>query len=564
MALLFVRSMALTNCFLLLIWFSNQSDCQAFVLCSLQTTNSPSILSAKPTRDSLELLQQQVYYTLMQLNKLEGSFVFDSQSILHSVDRRHSIDATACADLLETETTAAKTSPLPYQWIHKGGRPVAIRTMKPVLSPATVEWIRKQAQDIWNNENDTFATSRFTYQRKGNYEVHLTDLLNQARVMNENNQEKVDSIQQALQNKIYSTIHDAFDSSLIDNGSSLSLCVYDALVIRYNATERLESQTLAGFIGAGQPLHRDLGLVSVNIMLNDEQDFSGGGTFFEHQLENMEDCNPLKPLGPGHALMHLSSDRHAGAGTKQGVRDILVMFITAKKKKSPFGAPRLERAARLKATARSNCQECENETSNGSLNAALCRAYYQYLAVQANAQDGEAWQYLGMAIWDVYRALAIILGEGDIQNYKNTQTLCKQLVEISMECMHQAAIFTPGDARIFNNLGLIQSGILSSPELMTLLQIENKRQHEAIIESYEKSLRLQRRAKIAGCDVGIEYDSTILNYGLYLSNQDMFEAAALVLDSIDFSEEDFYDTTRSRISEDSKRLLQFCQRQLSK
>jgi hypothetical protein len=52
------------------------------------------------------------------------------------------------------------------------------------------------------------------------------------------------------------------------------LFVYEAIVIRYNAT----ANSGAGHSGAGQPLHRDLGMPSVNIMLNDDADFTGWGT----------------------------------------------------------------------------------------------------------------------------------------------------------------------------------------------------------------------------------------------------------------------------------------------
>ena len=36
----------------------------------------------------------------------------------------------------------------------------------------------------------------------------------------------------------------------------------------------------------------------------------------------------VRPLGPGHAVAHRSTERHAGAPTKTGIRELLVVFLT--------------------------------------------------------------------------------------------------------------------------------------------------------------------------------------------------------------------------------------------
>jgi len=62
-------------------------------------------------------------------------------------------------------------------------------------------------------------------------------------------------------------------------------------------------------------------LVSVNVALNsheydpssDEDRFEGGGTFFEGLIRNPKDMKLiLRPIGAGHAVAHLSTERHAG------------------------------------------------------------------------------------------------------------------------------------------------------------------------------------------------------------------------------------------------------------
>jgi hypothetical protein len=145
--------------------------------------------------------------------------------------------------------------------------------------------------------------------------------------------------------------------------------VYDSLFIQHNITAANVNNDAGNGSGdnlgsgAGQPLHRDLGYVSVYIMLNEE--FEGGGTFFEDQLlpfvlsgnhDNV--MHPLKPLGPRHTFAHYSKSRHAGAATYTGVCNILVIFLAAKAKRAElsdsnrtWNTPCWERNARLKATA---------------------------------------------------------------------------------------------------------------------------------------------------------------------------------------------------------------------
>lgn len=524
--------------------------------------------------DDEQRLQQRINETLSQLQLFatEDQVLLDRRSMLDAIDQHQAADADASTSVFPSEADMLLPNEVLYEWIYSPGtnRPFAIQTKKKILSFSTISWIRQQAHETWNDKTKVDKASRFTYQRKGNYEVHLEDLLQTAGA-----EQYKTSIHRALTEHLYPVIRQAFGNSLVDDPSSLTFSVYDAIVIRYNATE-LAMQHLEQSIGAGQPLHRDLGLVSVNIMLNDEEEFHGGGTFFEHQLDNFLEspqCNeeemsvplPLKPKGgPGHALMHLSSDRHAGASTKTGVRDILVCFITACNI-NENRAPLLERAARLKSSARSKCQDCGNgvNSETGVFHSALCRSLYQQAAVEAVPHDGEAWHYLGMALWDIHTSLLAMPQE----IVRRTPLCHKQLIEESIDCLKLASTMTPCDARLYNNLALLHERVSSSPGLMDLVAAQDQRQyHSQVLEYYDKAVRLHRASQIGGCDVGLEYDTAILNYGLYLANCDLFASATQVLGSMDFSanltQNAMQKDRHSQVVQDAERLLRFCERQL--
>jgi len=506
----------------------------------LQEAGDHSTSAIQPIRNPNELLSS------IDDVLLQSKLPLDRSEILKRIDADQARDATACSSL-SAEVDPSTPNVIKYEWIHvqREGRqhPIAIRTMgtNPLLDAPSIQRIRSAAERQWNDPSSG-GTSRFTYQRKGNYEAHLDDLAREDSVM----QVIADEL---LRNKVYPLIRDAFDSSdLNDDVESLRFCVYDSLIIRYNATEANSGMGPDIVVGAGQPLHRDLGLVSVNIMLNSDEDFFGGGTAFENQFsDNVDSPAPLKPVGPGHALSHLSSERHAGARTTKGVRDILVMFITATNihPSAQSSAPRLERCARLKATARG---ESSSRFEN-AMDAALCRVAYQRLAVGDIPGDGEAWHYLGMALRDYHLAQA----SDDVSGVE----------QLSLDCLFHAAKLTPCDGRLYNNLGI------------SLGQLYMQRNHQTFFEQarqcYEKSALLHRVGQVSGCDIGHEYDASILNHGLFLANLDRFAEAADVLaratDITDFLETKggssrvLTETEEShlRILQDADGLRRFCE-----
>jgi len=333
---------------------------------------------------------------------------------------------------------------------------IAIQTTQPILNKDEIKLLTNSCESYWNrnvNEEETQSSkSRFTYQRKGNSEAHLSDVVQYHTSQQSHHRQSLDTtsdlqssssvehlVNDLLLNRVYPWVRTAYLSNEEEQSidvDELELYVYDSLFIRYNATEAslidedsqesIESveSDQARSVGAGQPLHRDLGYVSVNIMLNSQDEFEGGGTFFEDQLLPMmmisedkssdefykAEVQPLKPRGVGHAIAHYSSNRHAGAATLRGVRDILVMFIAAatSNKQSttqPSSTdndfriqypPKWERNARIKSAARTYCT---SHCSNSIEDQVICRILHHRLAIDQVEDDGEgeAWHYLGMA-----------------------------------------------------------------------------------------------------------------------------------------------------------------------
>ncbi len=473
---------------------------------------------------------------------------------------------------------------------------LAIRTIDdPILDHPSIQAIRHAAELLWFGDGSdvTANNSRFTYQRKGNYEAHLVDLAKRQQ-QNENDdasnhynecdnaQNKRDIftiMNDALQHRIYPVVREAF-YSVIPDIDDIEFCVYDSLVIRYNSTEAMMGEESdpnskkSGeqiFLGANQPLHRDLGLVSVNIMLNSDKEFEGGGTFFEDQMisklekdKNMQRNTaekqqdkvllPLKPKAVGQALAHLSSKRHAGAGTTAGIRDILVVFVTAKNKvdksESNVEAPKMEKAARLKAKAREYAQEYSKNDEELTL--------YRILAHRLAAGvilDGEAWHYLGMGLRDYISRADIRMDEK------------KDLIHLSISCLKLAFELTPCDGRLCNNLGLAHETLfqLTTDKNCSTkegdLIYHSKKQQEQITSFYEQSDLLHNVAQRAGCDVQADADQTCLNHGLYLSKQDRFTDAARILSRFDDSNamrNTISDPKQLQIEYDARRLLHFC------
>lgn len=449
--------------------------------------------------------------------------------ILQRTDARHAQDCAAAMQSLAPEEAQASSSmavvpTLAFRDMRTATDQhlLACASLEPLLDAASIDLLRQAAQAKWRADGGT--SSRFTYQRPGNYEAHVSDLGPEVRRI----------VDRMLQEHIYPLVRHRFW-----NESDATLCVYDALYIRYNATE---ADLLApGAMGAGQPLHRDLGLVSINIMLNDEAtDFTGGGTFFENQLRDHhsdggDDATilaPLKPLGVGHALVHYSGERHAGAATTAGVRDILVLFVTAQ----ATPPPRLLRAALLKQ-CRAACECCDDNP----LHSIQCRLLHQSMAVEMDPRNGESLQYLANTLLDYADAV-------DDATHWDESVPC---LEEAVRALEEAVTLTPCDARVYNTLGRALDRLSRRAARPTRVP--------AIREAYQRAVDILERSQNMGCDVS-DLDLVRFNYGLYLSNLDLFAEAAAVL--LPTAAKYQSGETEDRILADAHSIFQLCQRRM--
>lgn len=81
---------------------------------------------------------------------------------------------------------------------------------------------------------------------------------------------------------------------------------------------------LVRYIGdkSGAPLHVDTDhkSITINVLLSDNDDFGGGGTY-------LKDIDQIIKLEPGEVLIHPGNLQHAGVDTTFGLRYLLVAFL---------------------------------------------------------------------------------------------------------------------------------------------------------------------------------------------------------------------------------------------
>ena len=338
------------------------------------------------------------------------------------------------------EWIAADQNSHKYDKETKSARNVALRTTgQPLLDADSIALIRDTAENLWEHQKRSeSSSSRFTLQFEDtNSECHLEELV--ASDPTGNLQQVVDDL---LVNKVYPMVRSAFGGDTEDRYGLTegSLCVYDSLVVRYNGDKAMDR------FGASQPLHGDGGVVSVNIALNphrgdNEEDipdtFSGGGTFFEDMIElpndnkdSDDDYDPiLRPSATGHALAHWSIHRHAGAPTRSGTRDILVIFLTQNKALSQTRFNGIERSFQLKLKARELPPE-QREMALRCLD----------LAIEKCPCDAQAYFWKGFYL---IQGGQPIPGEcGSVHQHRWNE------IQQSIECFEKAKDCAPFDAKI--------------------------------------------------------------------------------------------------------------------
>ena len=465
------------------------------------------------------------------------------QHILQRVDERHQADCTTAVQspLVMEGDNHNQDLQLLYEWIHIPTRegeayPIALESTRPIFMPDEIDLIRSNAEAIWAaQKQQSTSSSRFTYQRPGNYEAHVAEL----------GPSVTSLMNRVLEGEIYPIVrrHFATRASAQFPGESLRdmdrLFVYDSLYIRYNATEA--NEVVGG--GAGQPMHRDLSLVSVNIMLNDASEFEGGGTFFENLQKHVEGAlDPLRPRGVGHCLLHSSLERHAGANTRSGVRDVMVIFVSAQGPPSANGRPTTPNL--LKSSLLKQCM-AESATPfwrDCSL-PYLCSLCHNRLAIEIVPTDGEAFQYLGNAL---VACAEQFHGQDDPKSLSILSWACQSY--------ERAIQYAPNDGRAYNNLGLAYIQLRDRSPLPPV--------NDAMIDRvFAQGQAVLDQQYTAGCDVTHDRNAIRLNYGLFLANQDDWPRAYSTLASV--AEQTSTDETNSIIL-NAQKLCQMCQRELAK
>ncbi len=94
----------------------------------------------------------------------------------------------------------------------------------------------------------------------------------------------------------------------------------DVFIVKYEAEKQ-----------SGLEKHTDGSAFSFNILLNSPEEFEGGGTIFYEQIEN-EEKSILVSNTKGGLLFHSGQQSHAGNKITQGIRYILVGFVSYLKK----------------------------------------------------------------------------------------------------------------------------------------------------------------------------------------------------------------------------------------
>lgn len=98
----------------------------------------------------------------------------------------------------------------------------------------------------------------------------------------------------------------------IQRSYSLDNCKFEILDIFIVKYDVLNQKSLE--------IHTDVGCISVNILLNDQNEFVGGGTYFK-------DDDITVHLNQGDMLIHSAKTEHSGVEITQGKRYVLVFFI---------------------------------------------------------------------------------------------------------------------------------------------------------------------------------------------------------------------------------------------
>ena len=395
-----------------------------------------------------------------------------------------------------------------YEWIKASDRDVAITTFgeTAVFAEDDIALIRAAADNRFAQANGA-QTSRYTMQYEGNKEAHLDDLCKIDPAL----KVRMDNI---LKDKIYPLVREAFKDQGSNDGHPPplgALSVYDSIFVRYNG----DVARKAGRDGASQPLHQDGGIYSVNIALNAHKDddpvngFTGGGTFIE-ALAIGDDETVRRPVAPGHALLHRTTLRHAGAPTTSGIRDILVIFLTARRPETPINNEYtygIETGMRLQAMAK----ELPRDQCIRGLD--LARSF--------DPKNSEMSYWLGVHL---------LQGDPDDPTNKRWEEICR-----GIETLEASTELNPADARAHYHLGMAIS-------TRHKYAMRTKRAHllppaadsaNRMIEVFEEAIRLEKRCEEAGCKNDLNVAASYLTLGEFMARLHNFDKAVEYLSQVE-------------------------------
>ena len=220
-------------------------------------------------------------------------------------------------------------------------------------------------------------------------------------------------------------------------------------------------------------------MFTVNVALSDHGE--GGGTYFENLINNPFGISPIRKVkSPGHAIIHRSMERHAGALKTSGIREILVFFITTRQSKINPRAPGIERSFYLKSFV---CKYLERRVLQKPIPQHLVIDCL-FKAVQETPKDGEGYFWLGF------------------QMFQNKYGESWDAVQIGIKCLEMSTALCPCDASFHYYLGIAYLKRWNLAERKGMKQNEyliEAEEKEKCISSLERALELESEYCLAGC-----------------------------------------------------------------
>lgn len=192
-----------------------------------------------------------------------------------------------------------------------------------------------------------------------------------------------------------------------------SLRVNEALVVKYDAAS-----------GANcLPVHQDFSYLTINVALSETSDFTGGGTWFQHNGETVV-------AGRGEAVVHPGILRHCGVPVESGSRYQLVLFILS----TEFA----DLSGRMQAIGAAAGAKAAGELMDVALSSSMLEA-----ACKVNPLDTESWSQLAhnrRHDGDLTASARAFERVVDLSGARDFAALCSLAAVRSQQDEHEAAL----------------------------------------------------------------------------------------------------------------------------